>query len=204
MEEFNQKIRNLWENKDYKDLAKGIPLQFPEFNENPDILFIGINPSHRKKSKELRNYSESLEDEKKAKNNKRDQYFKLFYEFTNNWEHIDLFFIRGDQGELKKHVVEREEKEKIKINEFGEEQLKISFSMIDEINPKVIVVNNALASKIIKNKFSIPNKVDEDTGYNILKGIPIFFSGMLSGRRALDKGSFSRLIWHVKKTLNFV
>jgi hypothetical protein len=32
-----------------------------------------------------------------------------------------------------------------------------------------------------------------------LFGIPIFFSSMLSGQRALDTGSEKRLIWHIKR-----
>jgi len=34
----------------------------------------------------------------------------------------------------------------------------------------------------------------------MLKNVPIFFTSMLTGQRALDNGSFERLIWHI----NFV
>jgi hypothetical protein len=34
-----------------------------------------------------------------------------------------------------------------------------------------------------------------------LKRTPIFFTGRLSGQRALDLGSRKRLLWHVKKIL---
>jgi hypothetical protein len=34
-----------------------------------------------------------------------------------------------------------------------------------------------------------------------LENIPIFFTSMLTGQRALDKGSYARLIWHIKYAL---
>jgi hypothetical protein len=34
-----------------------------------------------------------------------------------------------------------------------------------------------------------------------LENIPIFFTSMLTDQRALDKGSYARLIWHIKYAL---
>lgn len=46
---------------------------------------------------------------------------------------------------------------------------------------------------------------DLESGYhNLVLGslkIPLFFSGMLTGQRALDNGSFERLKWHIKKAV---
>lgn len=33
----------------------------------------------------------------------------------------------------------------------------------------------------------------------ILASVPVFFTSMLSGQRALDIGSFERLKWHINK-----
>jgi hypothetical protein len=35
-----------------------------------------------------------------------------------------------------------------------------------------------------------------------LENVPVFFTSMLSGQRALDNGSYQRLIWHIKYVLN--
>jgi hypothetical protein len=39
------------------------------------------------------------------------------------------------------------------------------------------------------------------TNEPILKNVPIFFTSMLTGQRALDNGSYERLIWHMKFVL---
>lgn len=201
-EKINKEIQEIWELEKRKD----IPLQFPPFKKNPDILFIGINPSIRR-GKEPKSYSESLEFEKNAKNDKKDIYFKIFDNFINrnNWEHIDLFFIRGKQKKIEEDMGFDYENDTgmMSLNEFWEKQFKLSLSIIEQINPRVIVVNNALASRIIRERLEI-NELDNDKGYHKLKGIPIFFSGMLSGQRALDKHSRERLIWHVQRVLNSV
>lgn len=42
-------------------------------------------------------------------------------------------------------------------------------------------------------------KWDEELGTYTYKNNPFFFSSMLTGQRALDNGSFERLVWHIKK-----
>ena len=76
-----------------------------------------------------------------------------------------------------------------------------------DISPRVIVVFNALASKIIQEKQNIgKNNWNDEKGYDeiVIKGnkVPIFFSGMLTGQRALDDGSYKRLEWHIRRSLN--
>lgn len=198
IEEFNYKINKIW--NEHSDIVNKLPLQIPQINFNPTVLFIGINPSHRKGSPEIKTLEQSRENEKKAKEDKEDPYFKPFSKFTNNWEHLDLFFIREkDQNKLKDYI-NFKEKEGIKLNDFGEKQLELSLSLIERIKPKVIVVNNALASRIIKDRLNL--EFNKTGGYHLLNGIPIFFSGMLSGQRALDIGSLDRLVWHVQKVIN--
>jgi hypothetical protein len=202
MTDINEEIQKIWEHEKRTD----IPLQFPQFKTNPEILFIGINPSIR--GKEPKNHYESLEFEKNARSNKTDIYFKIFDNFVNRdkWEHIDLFFIRGKQKEIEEDIGFDYENDTdiISLNEFGEKQLNLSLSIIEQINPKIIVVNNALASRIIRERLDI-GEIDIDKGYHKLNSTtPIFFSGMLSGQRALDKHSRERLIWHVKRTLSSI
>ena len=60
-------------------------------------------------------------------------------------------------------------------------------------------------SRDIFNKLAFKMKFDDDYGTYViddndcsrLNGTPVFFSGMLSGQRALDMGSLQRLIYHV-------
>src|SRR3989338_1375799 len=46
---------------------------------------------------------------------------------------------------------------------------------------------------------------DDERGFHWLKldgtRVPIFFSSMLSGQRALDTGSYERLVWHIKQAV---
>lgn len=131
---------------------------------------------------------------------------------------------------------------------FFNSQLEISVDRIIRLKPNMILVANALASKIFKEKFILTkhefekmveaNKIDEPmvnlnelkpkkktnnyyykleeswikyisekffdkrTGVYEIKidGKPtkVFFSGMLTGQRALDLNSYERLRWHMK------
>ncbi len=46
---------------------------------------------------------------------------------------------------------------------------------------------------------------DEDAGFHhrrsVARATPWFFSGILTGQRALDNHSFKRLRWHVRRAL---
>ena len=152
-------------------------------------------------------------------------YFKKFrkiseYVFGNKrkWEHIDLFFYRTtSQDDLKKciHYGERKDSDgnitRVSLNEFGKKQLEISLEWIDKIKPKVIVVANAMSSKIIRyfdetnKRIIIDDSNFEKEGFHRAKlsndNIPIFFTSMLGGQRALDLGSFERLKWQIKKAV---
>ncbi len=236
-EYINQKILSLWKKYDGKS-GKLYPLLFPEFKKN-SILFIGLNPSFNKKeinkvnegtdiqhidfvkycrktNKNLNpNYLIKLEENAQKKPY---PYFSKFSEIAKEldfatWEHIDLFFYRlTSQKEFKRVVEYKEDKNKIRFNNFnnfGEEQLKISLEIIKKINPKVIVVTNAFSSDIINKhslfKFKIITKQFETLGYDFLdidnKKIPIFFSSMVTGQRALDNHSLRRLKFDIKKTI---
>jgi hypothetical protein len=93
---------------------------------------------------------------------------------------------------------------KKELKDFAYKQLEITVDIMKSIDPKIIVVINAFARDIIKDHIrSIQlKKYDEVYGIDtlIIAGKPYttFFSGMLSGQRALDKGSFERLKWHIK------
>jgi hypothetical protein len=83
--------------------------------------------------------------------------------------------------------------------------------VIDEKKPRIFVVNNSLARDLLgKYHTKTPNKKsnhfigydfvwDEMLGTHTYKNNPFFFTSMLTGQRALDNGSFQRLIWHINQ-----
>jgi|SRR3989344_2041974 len=216
IDKFNSDISKIW--KRYKDREKDgtkrHPLTFPKLKKNK-LLFVGINPSFSEKSEEEYKFSNNnfsikkdIKKEEKARNEY--SYYKKFKQISRKifgnemeWEHIDLFFIREkSQNDLKRIIYPKNGK----FNDFGREQLNLSLNKIKELEPKIIVVANALASNIIKKEWNIKdNDFNKELGFHKVeindKKIAIFFSGMLSGQRALDKGSFERLIWHIGKAI---
>ncbi|HUV03057.1 MAG TPA: hypothetical protein VMW67_06425 [Desulfobacteria bacterium] len=143
-------------------------------------------------------------------------YFVKFQEISKSLDlecqYIDLFYFRETtQNEAKERIRNYDKANKAKkfsLNDFGISQLRIALEMIKEINPKLIVVANAFASDIINNfsLFKITDKNFRREGYDTLeidnKQIPIFFSSMLSGQRALDTHSFRRLKWQIKRVFD--
>lgn len=141
-----------------------------------------------------------------------------------DWTHLDLFFIRETNQKLIEGLIYTDV-------EFLNEQLKISFEIIERASPKLIIVSNALASEFfgkMKTKHHGFKKIwrgfdlfftddidsDKKSTFNSKIGtygielndkmVPIIFSGMLSGQRALDIGSLEKLKWQTKMILNSI
>jgi hypothetical protein len=138
-------------------------------------------------------------------------YYIKFHDFTIdtglNWDAVDLFFYRmTNQSDFKEKFFE-ENGEQVdtveKYKNFIDCQLKISQEIIENAEPKCLIICNAFASKLYIQKYNL--KFDEEFGcYSQLiggKSIPVFTSGMLSGQRALDLHSLKRLKWHVLNVL---
>ncbi len=132
--------------------------------------------------------------------------------FKVNYEFVDMFLLREtSQGNLEPYICENNEcNNSPKLNDFGKKQFDLLLEIIQTINPKIILVVNALASKIFKNELSSSLRWEEEIGTYVLTmknakrnvNCPVFLSGMLSGQRALDIFSKERLIWHMKKVLH--
>jgi hypothetical protein len=95
--------------------------------------------------------------------------------------------------------------EKGELNQFGLDQLPIFRDALKAIVPRAIVVTNAFGSEIVRKHFADDLVWDEERGHHWFSGgdkkVPIFFSSMLSGQRALDRWSYERLVWHIKQSL---
>lgn len=219
-------VNKIWDK--YEWVSRLAPLAVSEVPEN-GIIFVGINPSIGDKKLERLSQSGNKVIEFYANpansNDNPHPYFKKFETISKEigleWGHIDLLYIRETQQSKINDLIRDE-----KSIQFIFEQTRVTRTVIDEIiknaNPKVFVVNNTLARGLLgryktKNGIfpaNIPQeqvhwvnymfKWDEEFGTYFLEGtkIPFFFSGMLTGQRALDNSSFERLVWHIKFVLN--
>ena len=219
---FNQILshyNSIWERYDsssFSDiLERGFVFQYDEDEKECELLFVGINPAYK------------LGDPKERIGISRLQtdfpYFKPFKDITKevnsrynkslNWTHIDLLAFRETKQDfITKNLLKAENGP-----EFIMEQLRFALKRIKRINPKVIIVSNALARTFLgMDKVNLENGIvrnewlglefsfDENLGTHRLANLsdtPVFFTSMLSGQRALDKGSRERLIWHINKVV---
>lgn len=228
-EHFKESIKKIWEdstiikwnNPICEDILKrGVVLQDKIIKNS--ILFIGINPSFNKE-KGLGNNDFNNDNDGFYNNDDchidRNSYFKKFREISkevnSDWAHTDLLFFRETNQKFVNQLLNLEIGK-----EFIKKQLEISKQIIIQAKPKVIIVSNALARDLmgifIKGEENIeinePSmkfkfKFDDDLGTHKiinqkeLENIPVFFTSMLTGQRALDLGSYKRLIWHIKYVL---
>lgn len=222
---YKDKVVRIWQdyanlpifNEPEKDYRKSPIL--PETIQTEALLFIGCNPSFRKKSF-ISDENKLIEFYNHDPNNNVIDYFKKIQEVANycdhSMAHIDLFFIRETNQKLIEEL-------SVWQKEFLNAQLDVSFDIIHRSKPKVIVVSNALASEFfgkrkakhgeleaIWRSYKLDFKTDFDNEIGTYRididnnRTPIIFSGMFSGQRALDIGSLERLKWQVKMILDKV
>lgn len=217
----NEKILKLWEK--YATPKMRFPMLYPEIPKGC-ILFVGLNPSFSDKGfKQIlsdtrfkKENPRKLYDWKRRDKNTaslvveieqlaKDKYayftkFKDIAETLNSqWDHVDLLFIREtNQHAVKKMVFEKSGR----LSQFASEQLKLALELIKAIQPSLILVANACASDVLRDAVINDILFDDSYGCHFLRlnpnqKSPIFFSSMLTGQRALDKGSYERLKWHM-------
>ena len=198
---YEEKIKNLFESYKSQDpeLQEIINRKYvySQFHTGRKVLFIGLNPSFREKQAKKEEYYKSFD----ATNN-NDQYFRRFpllVENKNDWTFLDLLYIRETRQRNIENFYKREP-------DFIKQQLEISKEIIKKINPEIIVVCDTFARNLLKsNMMNFEFEFDDTIGtYRIInnpdfKDTIVFFSGMLTGQRALDNGSFERLKWHLNK-----
>jgi hypothetical protein len=206
-------LLNLWENN--KSKFGNYPLySVDEVPENA-VIFIGLNPSLSEKDRAERIEQTENKHFFYSNTNQEHKYFARFIEIADKvgaeWGHIDLLYMQETQQ--KKINDLRTQKEGIV---FLCDQLQISKKVIEEIistaNPQLFVVNNTLARRFLgKDRIGdtdiwmgldFGKEIDKEIGTYRYKNIPFFFTSMLTGQRALDNGSFERLIWQIEFVLN--
>lgn len=210
----NREIKDLWDTHQPDTRA---PLFYPDLEKNA-LLFIGMNPSFSSKGfkqnlkdTEFRNWSQEDIEEFYKWNNITESRIKKFIEFealsrTNHsyfrrfreisdqvgikWTHIDLVLIRN--------TAQKEVETLFGQNDKGlDAQIQICIQLLQLLDPKIVVVENAFVRKVLMKKLNF--QWNESIGTYLLKNsIPVFFTSMLTGQRALDLGSLERLVWHIK------
>jgi hypothetical protein len=227
----NDQITNLW-NKfnvsfdDYlKEVIKRVPSYLSKPKSNNKILFIGLNPAFQVRNethKNFINYSFSAtisqdeinyftkinEDSKNPEKTKfyYGKYFNLLHNFANKlgedgFEHCDLFLMRETDSKIVKEMVEK----KGILNEFGIEQLNVLKNHIENLNPKVIVIPNAMAAEYYRQIILQNSNADKEKGvyYTEInnKKIPTILCGSWQYGR-LDKYTEAILVRHIKTAIN--
>ena len=182
--------------------------------EGAPLLFVGMNPSGTDK----KSYSHNKEDVFAYGGDS--PYYREMGEFaekclgcTNSFSELDLFgIVQSNQSVVREDFLENPD--------YYKEMFELFLKYLILTQPKVIIVANALACKMLcrdllkldqpkydnfyKNaKYSLTQN-DQLGGYTFsTKGFKaqMYFSSMLSGQRALDNGSKDNLIWMVRNYL---
>lgn len=217
---FNVQILKIWDNHFEQSTNVLAPLLYGDFNTNC-ILFIGLNPSFSLNGfKKITRGTEfegidvksyfSFANVRKHMNEiiKIEQLARQKYPYFNQikaisafldlpWEHLDLCQERlTNQSKFVRKYLKRGE-----LSPLANDQFKLAWNTISVLKPCIIVVINARASQIIRDKSKKELQYHQSQGFHTIelgdRTVPIFFSGMLSGQRALDIGSYERLKWHM-------
>lgn len=217
MNSVHKELIALWEKHFSDNDAKVLmPLICPPL-EGDRLLFVGLNPSwptrlqaHESISnfyswlnRSKFDYEQAMQFERDVRNPRKPYaYFKPFIAIADyvgvEWEDIDLYFYREKSQDAFNARITSD------WHEFGIAQVELSTRLIKEAEPRIIVIANALASRIFCEKFN--PQFSEEYGCHITtltsNPVPTFLGSMLSGQRAMDVYSRERLMWHIKKVYN--
>ena len=185
--------------------------------EANSILFVGINPSYTQKASPAEEIGEYYQLQQEGNY----RYFKKFEEISKSlnlpWSHLDLLCCRETNQKSVEALINSE-----LGRSFILKSLEIGLDAIRASKPHIIVVQNSLARRLLgKDRHedskgnlhevwaNLEMQFDPKKGTDVLgnsipeiKGVPIFFTSMLTGQRALDRGSFERLVWHMNYVLS--
>jgi hypothetical protein len=226
----NNQITDLW-NKfnvlfhDYhQEVMNRVPSYLPIPKSKDKILFIGLNPAYQERNETHKNYinysynatitRDDIIRFSKINSDSKDsssdfyygKYFNMLHNFAKNlgedgFEHCDLFLMRETDSKMVKKMVENIDGV---LNEFGIEQVNILKIHIENLNPKVIIIPNAMAAEYYSQIILQNSKIDDEKGiyYSEInnKKIPTILCGSWQYGR-LDKYTESILIRHIKTAM---
>lgn len=227
--EINQKIITLWNKHFAGNTDVYAPLFYDELHKDR-LLFVGMNPSFSARGfrtilkdteyadfdmvsffkwQNISSNPSLIDDCIKMENyayQNYSQYFGRPIEIAKKvgleWQHIDLFLYKEtSQSSFMNRV-----RSKGKLNEFGMDQIKLFEEILVQTEPRCVVVTNATASEILREYIKDDLSWDAGRGFHWFtrggKKIPMFFTSMLSGQRALDRWSYERLVWHIGQAVS--
>lgn len=223
-EKLNSKIVSLWKSH-FKNNSEVYAPMFYDDLKSGGLLFVGMNPSFSERGfrtilkgteyenidpvsffkwKHISSNPKFIDDCIKVENYAYEKYRQFFArpieiakELGLEWQHIDLFLYKEtSQSDFKRRIMNGD-----KLNEFALDQIALFEEVLVTINPKCIIVANAFGSQLLREHIKSDLEWDISRGFHWFskgdKKIPIFFSSMLSGQRALDRWSYERLKWCV-------
>lgn len=182
-----------------------------KLSEGSTLLFVGVNPS----GADMSYYKGNANDVLIYHGNSL--YYKTMSEFTEacignsaDYSELDLFgIVQGTQSVIKKDFQENPD--------YYKEMFELFLKYLVKVQPKVIIVANAFARRILCKEFikdpkfkSFYNTTFSLTDNDQFGGFTftinefstqLYFSSMLSGQHALDKGSRENLAWLVRNYL---
>jgi len=225
--EVNKAIFQLWKDYNISDL---VPQFYGNLNSN-SLLIVGLNPSfsikgfhsflkgteydkHLTELEEFYSFNRisksifletdsfnlairdfiEIENISKRKYSYYTKAYGLAKQLGVKYEYIDLFFMR-DTKQKKIENLYKNGDECVKL------QIELSKRLLQLLQPNIILVANAFASKVFSENYHLI--WDDAIGtYRLDSCTPVFLSSMLTGQRALDRGSFERLKWHLNFVIN--
>ena len=221
---YNQEISRLWKLK-FDNAIKSTEntnVKFKQFCfhvnqvESP-IWFFGMNPSLPKPSNDFISQTSYINDNlivelknEQARMHKNHPYFEAAIKFFKKDVGIqelempvfhDLYPVRHTKQKEFVQFIKHEENK-----EFREKLDEATKELIDGIMPDIIVIANAKASKLMQKIFFGRNEYNGETKLTYEldgKKTDMIFSSMLSGQRALDTYSRSRLAREISETWKF-
>ncbi len=211
--DINTEIIELWRTHP-DECGSKIPFLYPPCAENC-ILFIGFNPSFPQVF-ESRSWAQSydiglldkIDVPQIIKQEIEAQYSlpyfnplkKIATQMGLPWSHFDVFMFReNSQEQAKLRVLVGKDE----LKPFGRKQFELFTKALQRCSPKIIVVINAAASDVLKANLGLRYEETDGCYYSRIENVeaPFFLGGMLTGQRALDVYSRSRLIWHIQLKL---
>lgn len=122
-------------------------------------------------------------------------------------EHLDIFPVRETDQKLVRELV-------LANKDFADACYDIFIDTLQKIKPKAIIVENSFVRDMLMDaphsgireyfpRFEFHTFKSSSIGTPINEhGMAVFYTSMLTGQRAIDLGSFHRIIWSLNRLLN--
>ena len=198
----------------------------PEPTRTGKILFVGLNPSYQNNAHndDFFNFDESISRAKinkiaqlnecskyvkdKDGNNNKNYYGKYFNPLNDiskalnlEFYHHDMFLMRERSSKTVKSLIEDKHTD---LNDFGIAQFKILNAYIEDAQPRVIIIPNAMASRYFLKQNQSVITIDEENGIYYTKTkhgkTPTILCGSWQYGR-LDEFTRAILLVHLKRAI---